>query len=195
MTQPFPTEDHPAAPTLPDPGEWVGRYGDALYRYALARLRRSHEAEEAVQETLLAAFRARDQFRGQAVPLTWLTAILKRKILDRMRAAARQAADTDPADLDAWFDATGHWRRPLGRWGDPARFAERSEFWRVVRGCLAKLPARMAEAFTRRTIDDQGPAEVCRDLAVSPENLWVLLHRARLRLASCLQINWFKAGR
>ena len=193
MVQGLPAEDHPANHSLPDPCEWVQRYGDALYRYALTRLRRSHEAEEAVQETLLAAFRARHQFQERSLPLTWLTGILKRKILDRMREAARQPSDTDPADLDVWFDASDHWREPLGSWGDPASYAARSEFWWIVRNCLAKLPARMAEAFTLRTIDDQEPAEVCRDLAISHENLWVLLHRARLRLARCLQVNWFKA--
>src|SRR6266851_4920730 len=194
MMQRFPIEEHAARQNLPDPGEWSQRYGDALYRYALRRLRRSHDAEEVVQEALLTAFKKRNQFQGRSKPLSWLTAILKSKILDRMRQAARQAADTDPADLDAWFDAGDHWRKPLGRWGDPASFAERAEFWRVVRNCLAKLPARMAEAFILRTIDDEEPAEVCRDLAISPGNLWLLLHRARLRLVSCLQINWFNGG-
>jgi RNA polymerase sigma-70 factor (TIGR02943 family) len=195
MTQRFPTEEHATSQNLPEPGEWAQRYGDALYRYALARLRRSHDAEEVVQETLLAAFKKRSQFQGLSNPLTWLTGILKSKILDRMRQAVRQAADTDPADLDAWFDAGDHWRKPLGRWGDPANVAERAEFWRVLRNCLAKLPARMAEAFVLRTIDDEKPAVVCRDLAISPGNLWLLLHRARLRLVRCLQINWFDAER
>jgi RNA polymerase sigma-70 factor (ECF subfamily) len=180
---------------LPDPNEWVHRYGDALYRYALARLRRSHDAEEVVQEALLAAFKKRHQFQGRAHPLTWLTGILKNKVLDRMRATARHAADTYPADLDAWFDGDDHWRKPLGRWDDPAHVALRAEFWQVLRNCLAKLPARMADTFILRTIDDKDPAEVCRDLAISPGNLWLLLHRARLRLVRCLQINWFDAER
>jgi RNA polymerase sigma-70 factor (ECF subfamily) len=176
---------------LPHPDEWVPRYGDALYRYALARLRRSHEAEEVVQEALLAAFRARNQFRGESLPLTWLTAILKSKILDRLRSSAREAAETDPAELDTWFDAGGHWRKSPRAWGDPAASSERAEFWRVVRNCLSKLPGRMAEAFTLRTIEEQGPDEVCRELAISSANLWVLMHRARLRLVRCLEINWF----
>jgi RNA polymerase sigma-70 factor (ECF subfamily) len=185
------TEVHSASRELPDPEEWVSRYGDALYRYALSRLRRSHEAEEAVQEALLAAFKARKKFQGKSRPLTWMTAILKSKILDRYRAASREAVETDPAELDAWFDANGHWRKSPRRWGDPAAFAERAEFWRVVRDCLGKLPARMAEAFTLRTLDEQPADEVCEELAISPGNLWVLLHRARLRLVRCLEINWF----
>jgi RNA polymerase sigma-70 factor (ECF subfamily) len=193
MTQRFPTEDRAAGQDLPEPGEWLERYGDALYRYALARLRRPHEAEEAVQDALLAALKARGQFQGRSHPLTWLLGILKRKVVDRLRARAREAPAADLDDLDTWFDGGGHWRRPPGRWDDPADSAERSEFWRVLRRCLAKLPARMAAAFTLRTLDDGAPDEVCRELAVSPGNLWVLLHRARLRLVRCLQINWFDA--
>src|SRR5262249_46115635 len=160
------------------------RYGDALYRYALARLRRPHDAEEAVQETLLAALRARGQFQGNALPLTWLTGILKRKVADHLRAAARTDTGGDPRDghRDAWLDARGKWRKRPRRWDDPAAAAERSEFWGVVRRCLGRLPPRMAAAFTLRTLDDQPPADVCRDLAISTGNLWVLLHRARLQL-------------
>jgi RNA polymerase sigma-70 factor, ECF subfamily len=193
MSQRDPAVDDPASRNLPEPSEWLSQYGDALYAYALARLRRSHEAEDVLQETLLAAFKARNQFQGQSHPRTWLIGILKRKILDRMRAAARQATEVDPADLDAWFDASHHWRKPLGNWGDPAAFAEQAGFWRVLRNCLAKLPARMTEAFTLRTLDDRSPDEVCEELTISPSNLWVLLHRARLRLVSCLQIHWFNA--
>jgi RNA polymerase sigma-70 factor (TIGR02943 family) len=193
MTHPFPAEDRPASRNLPEPGEWLSRYGDALYRYALHRLRRPHEAEEAVQETLLAALKARGDFQGRSHPRTWLMGILKRKVLDRLRATAREARWADPAGLDAWFDARGKWRKAPGSWDDPAAAAERSEFWRVVRRCLARLPARMAEAFTLRTLDDREPAEVCRELAISPGNLWVLLHRARLQLVQCLDLHWFRA--
>jgi RNA polymerase sigma-70 factor (ECF subfamily) len=191
MTRPSPADDRAAGPALPPPDEWLARYGDALYAFALARLRQSHEAEEAVQETLLAALRTRDQFQGRSEPRTWLIGILKRKVIDRLRASARQAAEADPAELDAWFDATNHWRRPPRAWGDPAAQVERTEFWRVLRQCVDALPPQMAAAFTLRTLDEQDPQEVCQELAISPNNLWVLLHRARLRLVSCLQSNWF----
>jgi RNA polymerase sigma-70 factor (ECF subfamily) len=170
-------------------------YGDALYRYALERLRRPHEAEEAVQETLLAALKARGDFRGQSHPSTWLMGILKRKVVDRLRAAAREASGTDVDDLDAWFDARGKWRKWPRRWDDPAAAAERSEFWGVLRDCLARLPARMAEAFTLRTLEEWAPAEVCRELAISHGNLWVLMHRARLQLVRCLELHWFDVKR
>ena len=195
MTQPLPAEGGSTGESLPDPGEWLSRYGDSLYCYAVSRLRRSHEAEEAVQEALLAALKGRGDFQGRSQPRTWLMGILKRKVVDRMRAAARDARRTGPDDLDAWFDAKGKWRKGPRRWDDPAAAAERAEFWCVVRRCLAKLPKRMAEAFTLRTLDGQAPDEVCRELSISPANMWVLLHRARLRLVCCLDLHWFHAER
>jgi RNA polymerase sigma-70 factor (ECF subfamily) len=191
MTHRLPLENQPASPHLPEPNEWLERYGDELYRYAVSRLRSSHEAEDAVQEALLAAYKARARFQGNSQPLSWLIGILKRKILDRLRARARHSAATNPADLDAWFDAGGHWRRAPKRWGDPSASAEYAEFWRVVQDCLSKLPARMAAAFTLRSIEEEKADAVCRELAISPANLWVLLHRARLGLVRCLEMNWF----
>jgi RNA polymerase sigma-70 factor (ECF subfamily) len=188
----FPAEDSPARPPLPEPDEWLRQYGDTLYRYAVYRLRRPQEAEDAVQETLLAALKARGQFQGRSHPRTWLMTILKRKVADRLRLAARQVAETNLDDLDAWFDTGGHWRKAPRQWDNPTAAAESSEFWEVVQGCLAKLPPRMAEVFTLRTLDDWEPTDVCRELAISPDNLWVLLHRARLRLVRCLDIHWFQ---
>jgi RNA polymerase sigma-70 factor (TIGR02943 family) len=193
MTQRAPNEDAPARQHLPEPSEWLERYGDVLYRFALARLRRPHEAEEVVQEALLAALQARRQFKGRSHPRTWLVGILKRKILDRLRTTARTVPRTNLPNLDAWFNDRGKWRKPLGRWEDPTDHAERSEFWEILRRCLAKLPTRMAAAFTLRTVDDSPPTDVCRELEISPNNLWVLLHRARLQLARCLQSNGLDA--
>jgi RNA polymerase sigma-70 factor (TIGR02943 family) len=191
-----PGEDPPVRRELPEPQEWLERYGDVLYRYALSRLRRPQDAEEAVQDTLLAALQARQEFRGQSQPQTWLLGIMRHKVLSRLRAAAREGPATDLGDVDdvgAWFNSHGHWRKKTVRWGDPAELAERQDFWGVVHRCLAALPAGMAAAFTLRTLDGRDSAEVCLELAISPANLWVLLHRARLRLLRCLQIHWFDA--
>lgn len=195
MPQSFPADDCPAPAHLPDPRDWLDQYGDALYGYALDRLRRPNEAEDAVQETLLAALKARKTFEGRCEPGTWLLAILKRKLADRFRAAARAPVSIDADDLDAWFDSYGKWRKEPARWHDPAAAAERSDFWSVVRRCLGRLPARMADAFTLRTLDERPPADVCRELAISHGNLWVLLHRARLQLVRCLELHWFDLTR
>ncbi len=184
-------EDQSTRQDLPEPKEWLPRYGDVLYRYALSRLRRPEEAEEVVQETLLAALQSRAEFQGRAQPQTWLLGILKHKVIDRLRASARRGPNLDADSLDEIFTNQGKWKKAPPVLTDPADLAERKDFWEVVRNCVAKLPSGMAEAFTLRTLDDRDSEEVCRELAITPGNLWVLLHRARVRLVRCLQLHWF----
>lgn len=193
MGQRTSTEMRSGFPELPEPATWVDRFGDQLYRYALARLRTPHEAEEAVQDALLAALQSRETFSRRSQPLSWLIGILRHKVQERMRRMGQQGGNPDVDDLHRWFDGRGKWRRVPAVWDDPATLAEQDEFWQVVRRCLSKLPAKMGEAFLQRTLDDRAAKDVCRDLSISNANLWVLLHRARLRMVSCLERNWFTA--
>jgi RNA polymerase sigma-70 factor (ECF subfamily) len=184
-----------AASTNTDPLVWLDRHGDALYRYALLRVRDQAVAEELVQDTFVAALAARSQFGGQASERTWLIAILKNKIIDHLRRAQREEPLPDDVDsqqmLDALFDHRGHWSlRPLD-WGHPDEVLENQQFWRVFEDCLAGVPARSAEAFFLREVDGLTAEEVCKVLDVTPSNLWVSLHRARMRLRLCLEIQWF----
>lgn len=181
----------------PDPHAWVERHGDYLYRFALARVRRADVAEDLVQDALLAAWAARASFDGRASERTWLTAILKRKAIDWLRKQARERAraagdDPDPGAADpftrrgAWRDAPAEWGRP-----DPATPAEQAEFWAVLRGCMDALPARLHDAFALRYLDETASDQLCKELGLTPTNLWVTLHRARLRVWACLSRNWF----
>ena len=182
-------------PRLPDPALWVERYGDGLFRYAFVRVRRREIAEDLVQETFLAALRARDQFGGRSSFRTWLTGILRRKIVDHIRRESRRSSadlGAAPSWLERLFDHNGKWRVEPTAWGsDPSAALEQKEFWEVFQRCLAKLPARLADAFTLWELDELSSQEVRQILNVSANNLWVLLHRARLGLARCLDVNWF----
>jgi RNA polymerase sigma-70 factor (ECF subfamily) len=179
-----------------EPRAWLERHGDYLYRFAVARVRRADVAEDLVQETLLAAWKGRAEFAGQASERTWLTAILKRKVIDWLRRQVRErlcetaAPDRFAADL---FTRRGAWRKPPGRWDrdDPAGPLDREEFWAALSACLDKLPPRFHEAFVLRYLDEAAGDEVCRELGLTPANLWVVLHRARLRMWWCLSRNWF----
>lgn len=178
-----------------DPLVWLDRHGDALYRYALARVRDEALAEELVQDTFVAALAARSQFSGQASERTWLIAILKNKMVDHLRRAQREEPLPDDVDseemLDALFNHRGHWSlRPLD-WGHPDEALESQQFWRVFENCLAGVPVRLADAFFLREVDGLTAEEVCKVLDVSPSNLWVSLHRARMRLRLCLELQWF----
>lgn len=175
-----------------DPAAWVDRHGDALYRYAVSRLRDPDSAEEVVQETFMAALRARDQFSGKGSEGAWLLGICKRKVIDhirrRNRSDAASGGDLGPDPSEALFDAKGNWIfDPRMFQGRPEASLEREEFWDAFRGCLGGLPERQADAFSLRELDGLSTKEICKELEISASNLWVLLHRARLHLTRCMK--------
>lgn len=180
-----------------DPGGWVDRHGDLLYRYAVLRLRSPDLAADVVQETFLEALRARASFSGRSTERTWLVGILKHKIVDHFRRSGRrqslengQHAPDAPARAD--FDRRGHWRVGPASWvGDPSRDLEKREFWDAFSVCLSRLPPGLADAFFLRELDGLGADEVGQLLGITPANLWTRLHRARSLLRRCLESGWF----
>lgn len=178
-----------------DPAGWVDAHGDALFRYALIRVRDRSLAEDMVQEALLAAFQGRDSFSGRSSERTWLVGILKNKIADHFRRKAREGLRDESflrENLGGPFDETGHWSPGPAEWGgDPADLFRQADFLDQLRRCLSEIPEGQASAFTLREVDGVEPREICKILEVSETNLWVLLHRARMRLRACLEANWF----
>lgn len=175
-----------------DPAAWVDRHGDALYRFAVSRLRDLDSAEEVVQETFVAALRARYQFSGKGSEGAWLLGICKRKVIDhirrRNRSDAASGSDLGPDPSEALFDAKGNWKLdPRMLESRPEASLERKEFWDAFRGCLGELSQRQADAFSLRELEGFSTREICKELEISTSNLWVLLHRARLQLTRCMK--------
>ncbi len=183
-----------------DPPRWVERHGDYLYRFALAKVRRGEVAEELVQEALLAAWAGRERFAGRATERSWLVAILKRKVVDWLRKTVRERGPA-AAEKDAWtaeqFTRSGKWDRPPAEWDrdGPTGKVERDEFWQVVTACVEKLPPRFRDPFVLWHLADKSGEEICRAIELTPTNLWVILHRARLRMYECLSANWYGGER
>ena len=170
-----------------------------LVRYASHVLRAPQAAEDAVQETLLAALASPTAFDGRASMRTWLTGILKHKCIDAMRRASRESplpgedAESAAADFDALFDERDHWREHPHEWETPEAALQQKEFRRVLESCLSHLPRRTVQAFLLREQLGREIEEICRDLGLSAANCSVLLHRSRMALRLCLQKNWFRA--
>jgi len=179
-----------------DPERWLHEHGDALVRFAMVRLRNREHAEEAVQECLLAALRGLNSFGGRSTERTWLVGILKRKVVDQMRRRSRERPESDAttARHSDQFDERGLWQLAPKRWSqDPSDAMHQADFGRVVNDCLSKLPPSLADAIVLRELHQLPADEVCETLAVSPQSLWQRLHRARLALRRCLELNWFDA--
>jgi RNA polymerase sigma-70 factor (TIGR02943 family) len=180
-----------------NPERWVDDHGDCLYRYALVRVRHPEVAEDLVQETLCAAVRVHHGFRGRSSERSWLCGILKNKICDHFRKLGRE---TNFTDLEFLNDEMSHkfidqgWNHDLGpsEWEAEAEFIDRAEFWQIFRDCLSKLPARVSDVFMLREMEEMETAQVCQALKISQNNLWVMLHRARMALRECLELNWFE---
>jgi RNA polymerase sigma-70 factor (ECF subfamily) len=183
------------AAIIDDPESWVDHYADFLYRFALSRVRDPGVAEDLVQETFLAAMRSRESFKGRSAGRTWLTAILKHKIVDYIRKKIRDPSSdrietlTDTMDSD--FDDGGKWRvQPLKWIINPGKIYEQKEFFDVLYHCLAELPGNLAEAFMLREMDGLSTAEVCKALDITATDSWVMLYRARMSLRRCLENKW-----
>ena len=182
------------------------RHRSYLNRYAFSRLGHKGAAEDVVQETLLAAVEGQARFRGESAPLTWLTGILKHKIVDWQRREARNPSRvTAPSRFDmdgdfveaadALFDSEGRWVNPPSAWPNPEQSFESQQFWAMLERCLADLPRASARVFYLREIQGMDTKEICAELGISETNCWVMLHRARMSLRQTIEERWFqKAG-
>jgi RNA polymerase sigma-70 factor (ECF subfamily) len=170
-----------------------------LLRFARTQLRNEAWAEDAVSDTLLAALEKPQAFAGQSQLKTWLVGILKHKVVDQLRRHTREATvlvGEDGEDLDdALFDSTGHWRTLPGDWGDPAASFGQRQFFEMLELCVEHLPPVQGRVFMMREWLELETDEICKELSITSTNLWVLLHRARLRLRECLQLRWFNNAR
>ena len=171
-----------------------------LLRVATLQLRDNDAAEDVVQDTLLAAVQGASGFSGKSSLKTWLTGILKHKIVDVIRRRSREPVvatledECQLDDFDALFDETGHWENPPAEWGDPEVALSRQQFMNIMDFCLEKLPPNTARVFVMREVMELDSDEICRELSITATNLWVMLYRARMALRQCLEQNWFASA-
>jgi RNA polymerase sigma-70 factor (TIGR02943 family) len=178
----------------------VASHRDYLLRYARLQLRNDAWAEDCVSETLLAALAKPQGFSNKSQLKTWLVGILKHKVIDLIRANQREISrdalacdDGDGSDeLDAlMFKPDGHYVQEPQDWGNPEQDLNSRQFIQILEACTDKLPGSLGRVFLMREWLELSAEEVCKELALTPTNLYVQLHRARLRLRECLELNWF----
>jgi RNA polymerase sigma-70 factor, ECF subfamily len=184
-----------------DPERWVAEYGDALFGFAALRVRDRAIAQDLVQETFLAAIKASQGFAGRSTERSWLFGILRNKLADHYRQVSQEIAIADleapfPEEQGAFCDSglgKDGWagRMAPKAWETPDQTLVNKEFQEVLKRCLSQLPEKVAHVFLLREIEVVPTEEICKDLGVSPNNLWVMLHRARMGLRRCLELHWF----
>ncbi|MFW3614174.1 sigma-70 family RNA polymerase sigma factor [Billgrantia antri] len=169
-----------------------------LLSFARLHLRHNAAAEDAVQDALEAAIEKDASFSGRSGYETWVFGILKHKILDIMRAQKRQGLwqpledENDDDAIDRQFQQSGRWQKEArpSSWGEPEAVFENERFWQVFDACMIVLPDTQARVFSLRELMGLTTEQICRELAIKENNCWIILHRARLRLRSCIEQGW-----
>ena len=184
---------------MPSFEQQVAELQSYLLKFALMQLRNLAWAEDAVSETTLAALAKPQAFGNRSQLKTWLVGILKHKVIDALRQHRREVSteeptgdeQEDPLEYIA-FKADGHYAETPSDWGNPEEQANSRQFFEILEACASQLPPTQGRLFLMREWLELPVEEICKELGLTPTNLYVQLHRARLRLRECLELNWFK---
>jgi len=183
---------------------WVLMYFDSLYSWAIYKTSSKESAEDLVQETFLVAHQSFDKFEGKSDAKTWLFAILKNKILDYHRKqyrnpearAERQSQYASGILFSSLFNEHGEWRAeevPEIWPAESDHLLDNPEFNSTLQQCLKNLPNQWFSAVQLKFIEEKKPELVCKELGLSQTNYWQIIHRAKLQLRKCIQLNWFNS--
>jgi RNA polymerase sigma-70 factor (TIGR02943 family) len=96
----------------------------------------------------------------------------------------------EDANMDEFFDETGHWAEKPQAWDVPQDALQQKQFLQVLQQCMDRLPQKLAAIFSMRDVDDMDNEEICKALEITATNAWVMLYRARMGLRKCLEMHW-----
>lgn len=174
---------------------WVQLYSDSLYSWALYKTSNKETAEDLVQETFLVAVKSIEKFKGESNPKTWLFGILNNKINHYYRSRYRDPIVKEDIFLNAFFDESRHWRAEEAphTWSEEqGNLFDDPDFHLQWQNCLGRLPSHWHSAIQLKFMNEKNSADICQELGLSDTNFWQILHRAKLQLRKCLELNWFK---
>lgn len=178
------------------PDKWVDRYADYLFNFTISRVNDPIMAQDLVSETFLAGLKSAHRFKGESTERTWLISILKRKIIDQYRKSnsKKGKAEVRMSYLNNG-DQDGDWMEEKVqdlRNPNIEDEIEQRELGAALNECIAALPERYATIFVQKTIDKLDTETICKEHDITPSNLWVIIHRARVQLMDCLNTKWYK---
>lgn len=184
-----------------NPEIWVDQFSEEFFRFTMYRVKNREVAEDLVQDTFLSGLKALDNFRKDCPEKSWLYNILRNKIIDHFRKKVNQeikqsssAVETDEdAFFHRFFKNDGHWQNETSptNWDISAdKIMEREEFMKFLMLCISLLPETWSKVFSLKNIEEFSTKEICKELDITPSNLWTIIHRSKLQLRGCLEKRW-----
>jgi RNA polymerase sigma-70 factor (TIGR02943 family) len=182
---------------------WVEKFSDKMYSWAFYKTNSKETAEDLVQDTFLAAYQSLEKFEGKSNPKTWLFGILNNKIADHFRKSYRNTAinesdskqNSSSSFFESFFDTDGKWLKEQQPhdWADEGvNLLDDEVFIKVLQACMNNLPSSWFSAIQLRYLEEKKGDLICQELKITNTNFWQILHRAKLQLRKCLELNWFK---
>jgi RNA polymerase sigma-70 factor (ECF subfamily) len=161
------------------------RHNRRLYRLARATLKDDAEAEDALQEAYLRAYRSMAQYRGDSTLSTWLSRILLNECFGRLRRDARRqnviplAGSHSEVDVDAMPDNDAE---------GPDKALIRSDMRKLLENKLDQLPVAFRTVFVMRSVEEMSVEETARCLDISEATVRTRHFRARSLLRESLAL-------
>ena len=164
----------------------VGLLGGRMLAVARRFLRREEDAQDAVQEAFLSAFKAIERFDGRSQLSTWLHRITVNACLMRLRSQKRRPEASYDDLLPKYLD-DGHAAEPPISWNQtPADVIQSEELRGRVRAAIDRLAESLRLVILMRDIEEIDTNEAALRLEITPNAVKVRLHRARQALRTLL---------
>ncbi len=172
----------------------VRAYSGRMLAVAQRMLQSESDAQDAVQEAFLSAFRGLGRFEGGSRLSTWLHRIVVNAALMKLRSRQRRPEDPIEELLPKFLD-NGHLAQPAVEWKESAQTAlERQEVRASVRESIDRLPESYRTVLLLRDIEELDTQETARLLELSPNAVKIRLHRARQALRGLLDLHLREAS-
>lgn len=166
----------------------VEEQSDYLLSFAMSKLQDLELAKDLVQDTFVSAITKLDTFENKSTIRTWLTSILNRKIIDHWRKA--ETRYTDP--VSSFFDQEGKYKQWIFDRAQTNSLEtvvdkiSQEETTLELYNCIEKLPGKWRGVIASKYLEEKVSEDICKEMGITPSNLWVIIHRAKLLLRDCL---------
>jgi RNA polymerase sigma-70 factor, ECF subfamily len=176
LVQRIARRDHAAFEAL------MRRHNSQLFRVARTILKDDGEAEDAVQDAYIDAYRHAGSFKGGAQVRTWLTRIVINQALMRLRKQRRErvvvpfAGDSERQEVDVVDERTE----------SPSSAASRAELRRILERRIDDLPLNFRTVFVMREVDEMTTGEIAECLSIPEATVRTRVFRARALLRESL---------